>query len=70
MSTSSANGETFYKLHLKACSPKLKQLYTNTILRRSAFCFSVDFQANEAQAALNGQVSAKVGQRMVDLIFP
>ena len=33
---------------------------TNTILRRSAFCFSVDFQANEAQAALNGQVSAKV----------
>ena len=34
---------------------------TNTILRRSAFCFSVDFQANEAQAALNGQVSAKVG---------
>ena len=32
--------------------------YFNT---RSAFCFSVDFEANEAQAALNGQVSAKVG---------
>ena len=29
--------------------------------KRSAFCFSVDFQANEAQAALNGQVSALVG---------
>ena len=29
---------------------------------RSAFCFSVDFEANEAQAALNGQVSTKVGE--------
>ena len=69
-STSSANGDTFDKLHLKTCCPQLKLLYTNTILQRSAFCFSVDFQANEAQAALNGQVSAKVGQRMVFLIFP
>jgi len=34
--------------------------YVNLLRKWSAFCFSVDFQANEAQAALNGQVSAKV----------